>query len=307
MIIKNQEDIFTNCSQSIIILNDLGYIQNANAAFFAMTGLNSSKIIGNPLHSLSSESKNAGYYKLIWHNLKKNCSWQGELWLKKANNSKFPALVHLSIIEHGDSQAKYIAFISDLSEQKEKQKKLESLAYYDLLTGLPNRTLFNDRLSIAIDLAKRNQHQLAILFIDLDNFKPINDKLGHLAGDQLLKCIARRMQKNIRGSDTIARFGGDEFIIILNNTQGVVRVKEVAEKLKSIICEPIEINQQLIDINVSIGISLYPEHDISSKGLQHKADLAMYRAKRAHTHSVDLFDPSQINHSSLDNPLAHLV
>ncbi|MBU6460417.1 MAG: sensor domain-containing diguanylate cyclase [Proteobacteria bacterium] len=308
MTIKNQKNIFNTCCQSIVIINEQGYIEQANHAFFTTTGLTARQIAGKSFYNLFSSSRNLNYYYYIWRELRRNQFWQGEIWLKKADNNRFPSLVNISLYEQGNLSTCYIAFISDLTEQKQKQKRLETLAYYDLLTGLPNRILFNDRLSVAIELAKRNQHQLAILFIDLDNFKPINDQLGHLAGDKLLKCLAHRMQKNIRESDTIARFGGDEFIIILNNTQGEIYVKEVAEKLKSIICEPIHLGQNIININVSIGISLYPEHDISGKGLQHKADLAMYRAKRAHTVGIDFFDPRQfnpatVNHASLAKAL----
>lgn len=294
------EEIFKKCNLGMVITNEHGYIREVNPAFLTLTCLKPSRIIGQPIYKLDSEFQHLVCYRQIWRSLKKHGFWQGERWLKKADNTRFPALVNISSIKSRDTLANFIIFISDLSEQQHRQEKLQYLAYYDLLTGLPNRTLFNDRLTVAIDFAKRNSLQLAILFIDLDNFKAINDELGHLAADQILKCVSHRMKKEIRESDTIARFGGDEFIIILNNTKGKTQVKEIAEKLKSIICSPITVNQQVINVNISIGISLYPEHDSSSQGLQYKADLAMYRAKRARSHGIDLFDPVQATFPAID-------
>jgi diguanylate cyclase (GGDEF)-like protein len=177
-----------------------------------------------------------------------------------------------SIIWHG--------FITDITERKNSEERIRHMAQYDVLTDLPNRALLSDRLQQALSNAKREHIHLALMFIDFDNFKPINDSLGHAVGDKLLAKAADRMQRCMRESDTIARIGGDEFVVLLPNTESDLDAKIVAEKVRQAIEIPFEIEDYRLNISVSIGIAIYPEHGEDEIELSKNADLAMYYAKQ---------------------------
>jgi len=192
----------------------------------------------------------------------------------------FPMALAVTEVKHGDTHF-FTAMLRDISEQKLSQQRIEQLAHYDVLTHLPNRSLFYDRLDNAIFLAKRNRHNLALLFIDLDGFKQVNDTLGHHRGDLLLVQVAERLRRCVRESDTLARLGGDEFTVILNDAGGREALAMVAAKVIEMISEPFDLDGQAVNIGASIGIAIYPD-DAPSKGtLLIVADKAMYAAKAA--------------------------
>ncbi len=193
-----------------------------------------------------------------------------------------------------DDQGKPLRMVGvnyDLTEQKNIQLELNNLAFYDRLTNLPNRRLLDDRLAQSIALAKRDYHKIALLFIDLDKFKPVNDTHGHAVGDLLLKHVSERIQKCLRASDTVSRIGGDEFVVLLPAIDTVDEAVKVAEKIRATLEHPFEMDGSLIlDISCSIGVALYPDHAVNARGLMLLGDEAMYKAKKAGRNAVVVFD-----------------
>lgn len=197
------------------------------------------------------------------------------------NGGEFPVEISVAETVLGGQQH-FVAMVRDITERKMAEEKLTRMALYDSLTGLPNRTNFFEKLEFSLAHARRNQSAVALLFIDLDGFKAVNDGMGHAAGDHLLREVARRLQGYIRESDLAARMGGDEFTIILNNLKSPAEAALVAQKLVSALSQPVAYGNQIIThIGASIGIALFPDHSQTEDGLIHEADGAMYRAKAA--------------------------
>lgn len=188
----------------------------------------------------------------------------------------------------------YVAIKLDITARKHAQEKLDHLAHYDVLTNLPNRSLFMDRVERGLTLAKRHDKPLALLFIDLDKFKPINDTWGHAVGDLVLQEVAQRMQSCVRESDTVSRVGGDEFVVLLLNLSNAADAMMVAEKIRSALNEPIQLQDKTLSISSCIGVALYPEHGQTQMELSRHADAAMYQAKERGRDRVVLFEPSMI-------------
>ena len=177
----------------------------------------------------------------------------------------------------------------DISERRKAEAQIRHLALHDSLTGLPNRTLFSDRIELALAAAQRDRTRVAVLFIDLDRFKPINDTFGHAIGDQLLKKAAMRMLSRIRSSDTLARVGGDEFLVLLRNVSDAQAAMQVAEKIREVLCQPFLFSQCNLTISSSIGIAIYPDHGSSEAELCRNADIAMYQAKKGGRNAIRMF------------------
>jgi diguanylate cyclase (GGDEF)-like protein len=194
--------------------------------------------------------------------------------------------LEVRLLPHIGNQGKVLGCFSvttDITEHKLTQERIQRVAHHDSLTGLPNRLLFDDRLNQAISLAKRNSRQFALLYLDLDRFKPVNDTLGHTAGDELLKAVATRIRRQVRESDTVARVGGDEFIVILPDIAGREEAETVARKIVAVLATPFQLGsqKQSVDIGTSIGIAVYPADARDADALVKAADAAMYRAKQA--------------------------
>lgn len=278
--------VFANSLEGIYITDTNGVIAQANQAFYAITGFTEADVIGKKPSQLSSGWRDKNFRKDIKPILRSTGSWSGELMSRRASGEAF--LIWMSICEVRDSRNQLVGMITsfrDITEAKSSEENIRKLAYYDPLTDLPNRQLLADRLSQALQRANRNRHYVALLFLDLDGFKDVNDTHGHAVGDILLKQVADRLKGCIRSDDTVARMGGDEFTIVL----GALGDKDKAEKAavqvskKTIkkLNEAFVIQEKEIYIGTSIGIALYPDDAYTDELLVKAADTAMYHAKSA--------------------------
>ncbi len=295
------EKVIESSLEGIVITDADGIIESVNPAFTRLTGFSEEEALGNTPAMLSSGRHSKAFYAEMWQQIKKEGHWQGEVWNRRKNGEVYPELLTIAAIyDEGGELTHYAALFSDISELKENEERIRSLAYYDPLTNLPNRRLFNDRLSVAISHAHRNQTKLAVLFVDLDRFKRINDSLGHAVGDQLLQEVTARLQKAIREDDTVARMGGDEFIILLSDVESVDAVVQVARRIIELMTESVVLGGRKLVVTCSVGISFYPDDATELSELVQNADTAMYRAKDSGRNSYQLYSPN-MNVQSLEH------
>lgn len=258
-----------------MVTDSSGNIVAINQAFTKVTGYKSKEILGKNPRILQSGRQSNEFYKKFWKALIEKGCWQGELWNRRKDGEVYLQWANISSI-NDDGQVHYVAIFSDITTVKSEEKKLRKMAYYDHLTSLPNRLLLCERLEHAILAAKRHQSMVAVLFIDLDNFKTINDTLGHDIGDQFLQSVAMKMANSVRENDTVARIGGDEFVIILEDIKEARHCELVAYKIITSVSEVIVKN---IQAGASVGISVGPMDGYDAQSLLKKADIAMYKAK----------------------------
>jgi diguanylate cyclase (GGDEF)-like protein/PAS domain S-box-containing protein len=265
-----------------IMLTDLdAAILAVNPAFSRITGFAAEEVVGKTPRMLASGRHRPGFYRRMWRTLAATGRWQGEVWNRRKNDQVYPQW--LSIFALRDSQGsvvRYAAMFTDITTRKYAEGQLRRLATHDGLTGLPNRALALDRLSQALARARRNRTGVAVLFLDLDLFKQINDAWGHEAGDSVLKEVARRLKACVRRSDTVARLGGDEFLLVLSEAVERRVAEAVAAKVVRSLSRPIAVGESGCSIGVSIGISLYPQDGREAKELIRAADAAMYADKQ---------------------------
>ncbi|RZF94635.1 EAL domain-containing protein [Pseudoalteromonas sp. CO302Y] len=283
----------------IMLTRKDGTIIQVNPAFTRLTGFEEHEVIGKRPSILSSSSHSRSFYQKMWHAIEYEGVWQGEICNRKKSGEEF--VEWLTIIQIKDpnvDEVLYAAIFSDITERKRAEEKISQLAYYDELTGLPNRRLFHDRLSIALSAAKRNQDLLAVMFVDLDRFKEVNDSLGHDAGDNLLQQIAERISSVLPEGDTLARLGGDEFVLLCE-VERIEALLGFAEQVLQQVSMPLLINEQVVAITASIGAAVFPDDGIDSATLLKHADIAMYRAKEVGRNSFQLFKPA-MNARSLE-------
>jgi diguanylate cyclase (GGDEF)-like protein/PAS domain S-box-containing protein len=272
---ESQEATSITDAQQIII--------KINTAFTKITGYSAEEVIGQTHALLKSGRQDDPFYKKMLGNLSRDGFWQGEIWNRRKNGEIYLARVSINAVSDKDNLiTHYVTSFSDITKIKEAEETIRNLAYYDPLTQLPNRRLLLERLKHGIDTERREGKQLALLMLDLDRFKIINDSLGHPAGDELLQQVAKRIQARLRDVDTVARLGGDEFIILLENIAHIEDAARVAEVIVADVNKPFKINQsEDVRIGASIGISLYPLHGDSPEQLMEQADIALYQAKDA--------------------------
>ncbi len=269
-----------NAREAVVFTNDKGLIVDVNEAYMLITGYQREELIGKNPNVLKSGRHDRAFYQEMWRQIKEFGSWSGEVWDRRKNGEIYPKWLIINAIASEDGiTTGYVGIFSDLSEQKKAEKKLEDLSFYDSLTHLPNRVLFRDRLSVGISIAKRDKHQLAVLLIDLDRFKIINDSLGHNVGDELLEMIAQRFLTLGRESDTVARLGGDEFAVLLPELSHAEDASVVAQNFIDSLQEPFCLEGHCINIGTSIGISIFPCDGVDVDGLIKHAELALYKAK----------------------------
>ncbi len=275
--------VFETTSEGIMVTDAKKRFKAVNSAFCHMTGYSESEILGQAPKLLQSDRHNATFYKTIWVALESHGHWAGEIWNKRKSGEIFPAWLSIAAVQTGEhnNAVQYVAILRDITEQKQDEEQILRQATYDSLTNLPNRTLFLERLSSALATIKRQRGALALLFIDLDNFKSVNDTLGHDKGDILLQQAAHRLKNCIREVDTIARFGGDEFTIIIQMIDSANSAVQVAEKIIDTLTAPFLLNGNKAYIGASIGISLAPHDSNDPTVLLRNADIAMYQAKSA--------------------------
>lgn len=268
-------------TQEGIIITDAGYkILAVNRAFTHITGFSEQRIIGQHLQSLQPERESDGLDQELWRTLERTGQWQGEIWKRRKNGELFTALESINAVRDSEGRlTNYVVVFADISTIKESQERLNFLAYHDPLTNLPNRLLFSAQLEHALLRARRHQHKFALLFLDLDRFKTVNDTLGHKYGDILLQEIAQALINSVREEDMVARLGGDEFIILLDEVSHVEDAALLAEKIIAKVAKPITVGGRDMVITSSIGISVYPDDADNIDDLIRAADAAMYHAK----------------------------
>lgn len=283
--------VFENTNETILITDANNNIVAVNEAFTNMTGYSFEEVRGKNPRLLSSGDHDAEFFQSMWRSILAEGYWQGEIIDKNKAGKRFHKNLAINVVKNEqDVVTHYISISSDISERKEYDKNIHFLAYYDVLTGLPNRTLLRDRLGQMIASSHRDNEKFALLFLDLDRFKYINDSMGHSVGDKLLQSVAQRLQDCVREGDTVSRIGGDEFIVLLREVdeQGVMLV---ADKLLRTLATPFNLSGQEISTYASIGVALYPTHATDIDVLMKNADAAMYHAKENGRNNYKFFTP----------------
>ncbi len=278
--LKLSAKVFENSLEGIIITDTQTNIIKVNDSFLKISGYSRDELIGNKPKVLKSSWHDEQFYADMWKTLHKDSIWEGELKDRRKNGELYINLSTLIVIKDSEGDiSNYIGINRDITDMKKAQDHIKSLAYYDSLTDLPNRTLFYDRLEQSTKHCQRNKCKLALLFIDLDNFKAVNDTHGHQMGDLLLQKVAMILSSNIRASDTVCRLGGDEFTIILENVNNKNDVIQIANNIITQLLEPIVVNETPLNIGSSIGVAIYPDDTEDTISLLKMADTAMYKAK----------------------------
>lgn len=271
--------IFENTLEGVLVTDAKGDIVFINQSFQEITGYSTEEVLGKNPKILSSGKHDQGFYRQMWKSLLEKGKWQGEIWNRRKTGEIYPEWLTLSAIKDNSGKTvQYAAILSDLTARKQNEERIKHLAYHDALTDLPNRYLFLDRLTLALAHAARHENILAVLFLDLDRFKDVNDTLGHAAGDQLLQEVGRRIKTCIREEDTVARMGGDEFTVLLPDIQ-IEDAKHVARRILGVFALPFTIEGQDLFMTPSIGIAIASDKMIDAQTILRHADLAMYKAK----------------------------
>jgi len=286
-------NVFTNASEGIVITSPDGLIIDVNDAFSRTTGYNRDEIIGKNPRILSSKLQGKKFYSAMWHDLIEKGHWYGELWNRRKNGELYAEMLTISSIL--DSQGKiqnYVGLFSDITAQKEHEHQLEYIANYDPLTGLPNRVLKADRLRQAMAQTQLRNEHIAVLYLDLDGFKEVNDRYGHSVGDKLLIALSLLMKQALRDGDTLARLGGDEFVVILLGLKDTSSALPIIQRFLNAARQVVEIEGAMVHVSASIGVTFYPQHeDVDADQLIRQADQAMYEAKQAGKNGYYIFDP----------------
>lgn len=274
--------MFENTAEGVLLTDAQGAIISVNPAFTRITGYAESEILGANPRMLQSGRHDPAFYGQMWKEVRATGHWQGELWNRRKNGEVFPEWLTISAVLDDEGQVQnFVGVFSDISHIKRSEAELERLAHYDPLTDLPNRALLNAHLGHALDRAKRHKERLAVMVLDLDGFKTVNDSLGHPAGDLLLRKIAARLREALRQEDTVARLGGDEFAVVLESLGQDVNPGQVAEKVIAAVAVPVDLQGHSALVTVSVGIALFPDDGGDATTLLKAADTAMYASKQA--------------------------
>ncbi|MGE5547028.1 MAG: EAL domain-containing protein [Solirubrobacterales bacterium] len=277
----------------IMICTPDGLIEFVNPAFTLLTGYAPEDVLGKRPNLLKSGKHDDRFYKKMWEKLERNDVWQGEIWNRRKNGDIYPEWLTINVIrDEAGRITQYAAIFTDISERKKTEERIRNLAYFDVLTGLPNRRLFTDRLQVAIANAHRHASRLAIMFLDLDLFKRINDTLGHGVGDRVLVETSKRLANVLREGDTVARLGGDEFVILLPELEHIEDAGKLAERVIDQVKQPFMVDDHELYVTTSVGIAVYPDDGTTHETLIKNADTAMYRAKDLGRNSYQLYTPA---------------
>ncbi|WP_344954848.1 bifunctional diguanylate cyclase/phosphodiesterase [Zobellella aerophila] len=289
--------VFDSVGDGIMVTDTTGNIVAVNAAFSQITGYQVSEVEGRKPSLLSSGKHDQSFYYAMWAGLRTHDYWQGEIWNRRKNGEMYPQMLTINAIRDQWGKAThYVGAFSDITRLK-NEERLYQLANYDMLTGLPNRSLLLERMQRAFSRVKRSGSMVAVLMVDLDGLKRVNDSLGHVAGDQLIQSAAARLAASMREDDTVARWGGDEFVIVLavrDEREVVVVVERVLDSLR----EPLQLDNHEVIVGASIGISLYPQDSQDAQTLLRDADTAMYRVKAEGRNNYCFFE-SEMNVQAL--------
>jgi diguanylate cyclase (GGDEF)-like protein/PAS domain S-box-containing protein len=310
-------EIFEQNTQSIIVTTAPdNKVVRVNPAFTQITGYSAEEALGKNPNFLESARHSEEFFLSMWETIVKDGQWRGEIWNKRKNGEIYPELMSITAIKDKNGEiTHYVSLSSDISKSKQAEEQIRDLAYYDTLTGLPNRRLLEDRLKLALANAHRNNSRVGLLFLDLDHFKTINDSLGHLAGDLLLTQSAQRISACVREGDTVARQGGDEFVLLLpdlaNDHDALYAASTVAEKIRDELRIPFDLNGYEAAVTPSIGIAIYPMDADNMVDLVRNADTAMYHAKKHGRNNYQFYasnmNANAVKRLGMDNALRHAI
>ncbi|WP_283778738.1 sensor domain-containing protein [Pseudomonas viridiflava] len=308
--------VFEHSTSAILITDPAGYIVQANEAFTRVSGYEVAQVLDQLPGMLTVEAEQEAHLRYVIRQLNQSGTWEGEVRLKRRNGEHYPAWVGITaVVDDEGDLASYVCFFSDISERKASEERIHRLAYYDALTHLPNRTLFQDRLHSALQQAERQQAWVVLMFLDLDRFKPINDSLGHAAGDRMLQEMATRLLACVTDDDTVARMGGDEFTLLLQpgptRESALNRAIHVAEKILTSLVTPFVLEGREFFVTASIGIALSPQDGDELSQLMKNADTAMYHAKERGKNNFQFYqadmNASALERLELESDLRHAL
>jgi diguanylate cyclase (GGDEF)-like protein/PAS domain S-box-containing protein len=304
--------VFEASPEGIVVTDADGAIRAVNPAFSRITGYTAEEVAGKNPRILKSGRHDVVFYRALWQSLSDTGHWEGEIWNRRRNGDVFPVWQSISAVRNGQGDiVEYVAMFSDISRRREAEEELRYRAWHDALTGLPNRGLLDEHLQLALREARRSGTKVAVIFMDLDYFKTVNDTLGHATGDILLCQAAERLGSCVRDIDTLARQGGDEFVVVLQGIRHAQDAARVAAKLIDAMDQPFDLNGQRAHISASAGITLYPDDGGDTQSLYRNADLAMYRAKSAGRNNFQFYEPSMtekaIRRRELEIELRHAL
>ncbi len=287
-------EVMRSMSEAVAVLDSERHFITINGAFTRITGYTEDEVIGRPVQILDSRQHAPSFNEQMRTELQRRGRWSGEVWNMHKDGEEILCRLETNVVADTSGKRQlYVLVLNDITEQKRAEQELRYLANYDTLTSLPNRSLLSERLSRAIVKARRQEGRLAILFVDLDRFKDINDSLGHATGDRILRAAATRVQKTVGAQHTVARLSGDEFTVVLEDIQSLQEAEQVAQRVIDAFAQPLSFGERLeLSISLSIGISLYPEHaQVPTELLKH-ADTAMYQAKAVGRHTYQVYSES---------------
>jgi diguanylate cyclase (GGDEF)-like protein/PAS domain S-box-containing protein len=297
------DKVIASIADGVVVTDAERRILFVNEAFSRLTGYSAGEAIGRTPAMLKSGRQDAAFYSEMWRLIDKTGHWQGEMWNRRKSGELYPELLSITAVHDGGGDVShYVGVFNDISAFKQYEERLHHLAHHDALTGLPNRVLFQQRFRESVGRARRSGGQTAVLFLDLDHFKNINDSLGHDVGDRLLLAVGKRLTENVREVDTVARFGGDEFALLLDFFEDNRALATVAQKLIDALARPFQIGEHQFFISASIGISCYPQDGKDIEVLFKNADTAMYRAKTEGRNNYQFFSV-EMNARMLENLL----
>ncbi|GAB3275489.1 sensor domain-containing protein [Parahaliea aestuarii] len=295
--------VFENIADGIFITSADYTIIDVNQAFVDITGYEKAEVIGKDTRLLQSGRHDDAFFLELQNTLGEQGSWRGEVWYRRKDGEIFPVLLTVSAVKNEDLElTHYACAATDISQIKQSQERLDFLAHHDPLTGLANRALLVERLEWSMQHARRNQHAFALVFIDLDHFKHVNDSMGHPAGDELLQAVAKRLVSSLREEDTVARMGGDEFVLILEEIPDSNVAARLVEKLLKALAEPFRIQGRDIHVLGSMGICLYPGDGDDSQTLLRNADAALFRAKERGRNTFEFYT-EELTHNAFERVL----
>ena len=265
-----------------------------NRAFADVTGYHPEDVLGLSPSILQSGCHEADFYASMWHDLHSAGHWSGDIWDKRKNGEIYLERLSITAVKDVDGQVgHYVAVFTDINALRDAEEKLRRISHFDILTELPNRTQLTERLHKMVERARRDNQLLVLVFLDLDGFKPLNDRYGHALGDRILVMVAQRLKQVVRSTDMVARLGGDEFALVLGGLPNMDEMEHLAERVLNLISAPYEIDGQSYELSASMGITVFPFDSADTETLLRHADQAMYQAKQLGRHRFHLFDAEQ--------------
>ncbi|WP_082584136.1 EAL domain-containing protein [Noviherbaspirillum sp. Root189] len=305
--------VFEASSEGIVLMDADGLVMSVNFAFCRSTSYDLSDLLGKRPGFLLSDHNDRELFASIRHTATLKGTWQGEVWIKGKRNVSYPAWLVVNAVRDAQGDiTHFIAISLDISDRKANEQHIQFLAHHDVLTGLPNRALFEERLTLSIQQARRKSAKVGILFVDLDRFKNINDSLGHHIGDGLLRSVGSRLLSAVREGDTVSRLGGDEFVVILNDVKDAEEIARIIDhRLIAMICTPHQVEGSELYISCSVGVSVFPEDGNDIDQLMRNADSAMYEAKKLGRNNAQFFTQKLndriVRHLHLESELRHAI